>query len=279
MGGANTYTITNVVTCTSSLQLVKSVVGGNALPTEWTLTAIAPTGALAGPTGATGVTGNVTPGVVYALAESGGNPNYVQDDQRAAPVPGSTGSWRCVVVDANGAEIPGFSDGINGGVNVPLGQRVQCTATNRTSTLVLRKVVNNNFGGTAVPSAWTLTATPTGTPPPGVLPQSVPGSDAGNELSVRPGQEYSLTESGGPSGYELVSLECEIGESPSAPATTVILDAGESGVCTYTNEDEPAQITLVKTVTNDNGGRQNRSTGPSPRPGPARSAAKPAAEP
>ncbi len=38
LAGANTYTITNVVTCTSSLQLTKTVVGGTALPTAWTLT-------------------------------------------------------------------------------------------------------------------------------------------------------------------------------------------------------------------------------------------------
>ena len=42
LAGANTYTITNVVTCTSSLQLTKTVVGGTALPTAWNLRAIAP---------------------------------------------------------------------------------------------------------------------------------------------------------------------------------------------------------------------------------------------
>ena len=70
--------------------------------------------------------------------------------------------------------IPGFSDGLNGGVTVPLGQRVRCTATNRTVDLVLRKVVINSFGGTATPANWNLTVTPTGTVPPGLSPRPSP---------------------------------------------------------------------------------------------------------
>ena len=138
-----------------------------------------------------------------------------------APVPGSTGSWRCVEVDANGAEIPGFCDGINGGVTVPLGQRVRCTATNRTvdprPAQGREQQLRRNR---RCQPHWTLTATPTGTPPAGVVAQSVPGSVAGTELSVRPGQEYAPHGVGGPSGYELVSIECEIGESPPLPTTT-----------------------------------------------------------
>ena len=80
LAGANTYTITNVVTCTSSLQLTKTVVGGTAAADG-----VEPAGdrARAGRwparTARPASPANVTAGVIYPLAESGGNPNYVQD--------------------------------------------------------------------------------------------------------------------------------------------------------------------------------------------------------
>ena len=76
-------------TCPARLTLVKTVVNGPAAPTAWTLTATAPTGALPGPTGTTGVTAPVTPQVTYPLAESAGDPRYVQlADPNAVADPG-----------------------------------------------------------------------------------------------------------------------------------------------------------------------------------------------
>ncbi len=188
---ANTYTITNTVTCETLLTLDKVVRGG--LPADqdpdlWTLTAIAPAGALPGPSGIGGTPGTtlvpVTPDVVYQLAESGGDPRFVQVDNRTDLEinPLSTGSMDCVELDANGEVIPGFSDGINGGVTVPLGASVRCTATNQAATLALRKVVVNNSGGTAIPADWELTATPTGATCP-------PGSDP--SLSLAPTRSWA----------------------------------------------------------------------------------------
>ena len=77
VAGANSYTMTNTVTCVSRLTLVKQVAGA-AAPTAWTLTATAPAGALPGPSGTTGATATVTAGARYVLAESGGPPTYVQ---------------------------------------------------------------------------------------------------------------------------------------------------------------------------------------------------------
>ena len=99
--------------------------------------------------------------------------------------------------------IPGFADGLNGGVTVPFGRWVRCTAINETATLVLRKEVVNDNGGTAVPSDWNLTARPTGTFPAGLPTQTVPGSTAGASFNVRPGVTYALSEVGGPPGYTL----------------------------------------------------------------------------
>ena len=115
--GTNSFTITNPVTCTTRLTLVKSVTAGPAAPTAWNLSATAPAGAAAGPTGTTGVSALVTPGARYTLAEAGGDPRYIQRaGANAVPIPGSTVSWQCVEIDANGNVVPGFADGLNGGV-------------------------------------------------------------------------------------------------------------------------------------------------------------------
>ena len=261
IAGQNTYTIRNVVTCQTKLTLAKSVQGGTEPVTSWTLDAVAPTGALAGPNGTSGSAGAtgaaVTPGITYPLAEAGattGALNYRQVLATGAVlIPGSTGSWTCQEVGTDGTTvIPGFADGLNGGVTVPLGKWVRCTAVNQTSTLSLRKVVQNTHGGTAVPANWSLTATPIGTFPAGLPPVTVTGATLvtpANTFNVRPGVDYRLTETGTPSGYILDSASCDIrpGEPRVEYCTLAPLDIG---VCTFTNVDNPATLTLVKTVNN-----------------------------
>jgi hypothetical protein len=254
---SNTYRVTNRVTCESRLTLVKEVEGGPAAPTSWTLQAVAPTGALPGPNGFTGSSGAtnipVTPQVTYQLRESGGDPRYAQVDRRTdlESNPLSTGSMTCIEVRADGTQVPGFADGLNGGVQVPIGARVRCTATNQAAELRLRKVVENVNGGTAAPADWTLTATPTGTFPAGLQPVTVTGSTTGVPSLIRPGVAYTLTENG-PAGYAQVSLECVQIERRDAEAV-VVAPLGEA-VCTFTNRDRPATLTLVKAVVNENGG-------------------------
>ena len=68
-GGANSYTVTNTVTCDTRLTLVKEV-HGSVAPTLWTLNAAAPAGALPGPSGTTGATAPGDTGVdVRAVRE------------------------------------------------------------------------------------------------------------------------------------------------------------------------------------------------------------------
>ena len=254
--GANAYQITNTVNCPSRLTLVKNVLNGPAADSAWTLTAVAPAGALVGPAGVTGVTAPVTPLVTYPLTESAGDARYVQQvGTGAVAIPGSTISWFCSQVDpTTGTIIPGFSDGLNGGVTVPPGMAVSCEARNQTASLTLTKVVVNTHGGTAVPGDWNLTATP-GPNPFGLTAQTVQGSSAGVEIFVRPGQPYTLTESAGPAGYTLAGIQCVTSIAPlPRELTSITLEVGEIGVCTYTNVDQPARLTLVKTVTNTNGG-------------------------
>ena len=236
----NHYTVTNTVTCEAELTLVKQVAGGPALPTAWALDAVAPDGSLPGPSGATGTpqaTALVTPGVRYPLVESGDG-RYVQTVRPGAVlVPPSTGSWQCEQVTEDGTVVPGFNDGINGGVTVPLGFRVRCTSLNQSATLTLVKQVVNDDTGTAEPSDWTLTATPTGEVPEDVVAEGVTGSTEGVTVQVRPGTVYDLSENG-PGGYDQASLECSTGPGDSyVPATSVSLAPLDSATCVFVNDD------------------------------------------
>ncbi|MFF3065816.1 VWA domain-containing protein [Oerskovia sp. NPDC057915] len=250
VAGPNSAVITNVVTCTSTLTLAKEVQGGPAAPTGWTLDAVAPGGALPGPNGvvgSSGATALVTPGIVYPLAESGGDPNYAQaTGPNAVLVPGSSGSWLCVELAADGTTvIPGFSDGLNGGVNVPLGRWIRCTAVNQAATVNVQKFVENRFGGTAVPSDWSLTVTPLGTVPPGVVAQTVTGSNTATPITVRPGVTYTVSESGLPEGYVQTAAACTIVEQPRG--LTFTLQRLDTASCSFTNADTPGPFTAVKT--------------------------------
>ncbi|WP_350347366.1 hypothetical protein ABIQ69_12070 [Agromyces sp. G08B096] len=247
--GSNSYTITNVVTCAAELTLVKQVANGDAAPGDWTLDAVAPVGSLPGPNGLSGVVAPVTPNVRYPLVEDG-DPRYVQSIlQGGQPIPPSTGSWNCVQTDAQGNVVPGFSDGINGGVTVPLGFRVRCTAVNETATLTLLKIVDPIPGVSADPSEWDLTATPQAPAIPGLEAQTV---TSGQSMHLRPGKPYTLSESGGPDGWEQVSLQCSTGPNGTyVDATSVTLPALGTATCVFRNEPVPPKLSLDKVVTDD----------------------------
>ncbi|MBE7699889.1 VWA domain-containing protein, partial [Oerskovia sp. Sa1BUA8] len=259
VAGANSAMVTNTVTCESTLTLAKTVQGGPASPTAWTLDAVAPGSALAGPNGVTGspgATALVTPGVVYPLAESGGDPNYAQvRGPNAVIIPGSTGTWLCVELDADGSVIPGFSDGLNGGVTVPLGRWIRCTAVNQAATIDVRKIVENRFGGSAVPSDWKLNVTPVSGVPDGVVvpAQSVEGADVATPITVRPGVTYTVSESSTLTGYEQESAQC-LSTSGASLGLTFSLLALDTASCTFVNADVPGRLTLVKEVDNGSTG-------------------------
>ncbi|WP_394551101.1 hypothetical protein ACDF64_10640 [Agromyces sp. MMS24-JH15] len=239
--GSNVAVITNSLDCPSRLTLRKEVQGGPASPSLWTLDALTPSGGLAFPGGAdggSGVTGDVTPGLVYPLAEAGGDPLYTQLDDRdpVLSVPGSTGSWACVPLDANGTPTGGNAGGLNGGVVVGFGNWVQCTAVNRSAQLTLVKELDAS-STPRVPSDWDLVATPRSKDVPGVDTQTV---KSGTTIQVRPGATYDLTEANGPDGWELTSLVCTTGpDGEEVPATSVALDALAEVTCTYTNTPTP----------------------------------------
>jgi hypothetical protein len=223
VGQSATCTITNDDQA-ASLTLVKKVVndnGGTAAASAWTLKADGPAQDL---TGAGGASGKVPPGT-YALSESGGPAGY------------TASAWSCVGGTQQGANI-----------TVALGQSATCTITNddQVVSLTLVKKVVNDHGGTAAPSAWTLKAD-------GPV-QDLTG--AGGATGNLPPGTYALSESRGPAGYTASAWSC-VGGTQSG--TNITIAGGQSAVCTITNDDQPATLTLVKKVVNDSGGSAQAS--------------------
>ena len=174
--------VNTTTTCTfvnddlpAHLTLVKTVTndnGGTALPTAWTLAAAGPT-PITGTTGSGAVTNVTVNAGTYTLSESGGPTGY------------PPGAWSCTAGTLTGASLV-----------LPLNTSATCTINNndQTAHLPLVKTVTNDNGGTAVPSAWTLAAA-------GPTPLSgATGSAAVTDVPVSAGT-YTLSESGGPSGY------------------------------------------------------------------------------
>lgn len=239
--GTRTATITLTqnehVTCTftNSLQsahltLVKLVTndnGGTAVPADWTLSASGPT-PISGSTGSGAVTNAEVNSGTYALSESG-------------PSGYTAGSWSCVKNSA--APVTGSS------ITLAPNDSATCTINNNDNpaSLTLNKVVVNDNGGTAVESNWTLSAT-------GATPLSGPGAagsaDVVSGLTFSAGT-YTLSESAGPSGYSASSWVCTGGTQN---GNQITVGLGQSATCTITNSDNTPSLTLVKEVTNDNGG-------------------------
>ncbi|TCJ29844.1 prealbumin-like fold domain-containing protein [Nocardioides jejuensis] len=117
--------------------------------------------------------------------------------------------------------------------------------------LILKKVVDNSNGGTAVPGDFTLVASPAG----GGADLTTPGSTAGHSFNVTAGASYDLSETGGPSGYDLSGIDCGAG-----PVTSVQVPAGDSRTCTFTNHDNPGSLTLVKVVDHNGTGDTTPAT-------------------
>lgn len=139
----------------------------------------------------------------------------------------------------------------SGNVTVVAGETKTCTITNHNTppVLTLNKVVVNDNGGTALESAWTLSATGTATPLSG--PGAAGSTDVVSDSTFMAGT-YTLSESSGPSGYSASSWVCTGGGVQSGDQIT--LEVGEVATCTITNDDAAPSLTIIKNVINDNGG-------------------------
>ncbi|WP_334179522.1 hypothetical protein [Pseudoxanthomonas sp.] len=127
---------------------------------------------------------------------------------------------------------------------------ITCTFSNtRLPQLTLVKTVTNDNGGTQLPAAWTLSAAgPTNI-------SGTTGSAAVTNATVNPGT-YALSESATPTGYAASTYSCVKNGGAAVSGNSITLAAGDIATCTINNNDRPATLTLVKTVTNDNGGTQ-----------------------
>ena len=104
-GESVTCTITND-DIAPTLTLVKKVIGGTALPTDWTLTATGPT-TISGITGSSAISGATVSAGNYTLSESGGPLGYTSD------------GWNCTGGTLNGDVL-----------TLPLNTNATCTVTN-----------------------------------------------------------------------------------------------------------------------------------------------------
>jgi hypothetical protein len=109
------------------------------------------------------------------------------------------------------------------------------------SLTLVNQVVNDN-GGAAAIGDWTVSAD-------GPTPVSGPGG-AASGVTFAPGT-YTLSATG-PAGYRASAWSCAGGGSQSG--NTITLAPRDTAICIISHDDTPPRLTLVKAVTNDNGG-------------------------
>lgn len=207
----------------ATLTLIKTVTndnGGTATTASVTLSATGTT-TISGLSGNAAVTNAVVAAGTYVLAETS-LPGY------------AAGAWSCTAGSLSGANL-----------TLGAGQSATCTINNNdiAPLLTLIKTVNNDNGGTATTSAFTLTASG----PTTITGISGAGSVTGAEVNAG---TYALSESN-LTGYAAGNWSCSAGTLTGA---SLVLGVGETATCTINNDDVAPILTLVKTVTDTSGG-------------------------
>jgi large repetitive protein len=229
-GSSLVLTIGQTSTCTinnndigPTLTLVKTVTndnGGTATTASVTLSATGPT-SITGLSGAVAVTNAAVNAGTYTLAET-------------ALAGYTAGAWSCTAGTLTGSSLV-----------LTIGQTSTCTINNNDigPTLTLVKTVTNDNGGTATTSSVTLSATgPT-------TISGLSGAVAVTGATVSAGT-YALAESA-LANYTAGAWSCTAG---TLTGSSLVLVLGQTSTCTINNNDVAPRLTLVKTVTNDNGG-------------------------
>ena len=140
-----------------------------------------------------------------------------------------------------GASLNGRALALNGAVTLDTNDVVAAACLPR---LALTKTVVNTGGGSALASAFTLTATG-----PSVISGTAPVAPTNAPVGV-----YTLSESG-PSGYTAGSFSCSGGGTLATDVLTLTAaDAGNTITCTITNTDTPTHLIINKVVVNTSGG-------------------------
>lgn len=123
--------------------------------------------------------------------------------------------------------------------NTASGDGCSSTCTSEPSTLIVKKVLINDNGGTAATSSFSFQVNQGQT--------TAFEADGQNDLTVDAGT-YTVTEPA-VSGYTTTYNNCAGLQIPN----------GGTATCTITNDDQPATLRVVKHVVNDNGGNKTAS--------------------
>jgi Prealbumin-like fold domain len=153
----------------------------------------------------------------------------------------TTGSYSVTETGPSGYDAS-FSSGCSGSISD--GQTKTCTVTNddKPGTLIVKKHVINDNGGTKSAGDFTMKVT-AGHP----SQSSFAGSESGTTVTVDAGS-YSVDEDA-VSGYTKT-----IGSNCSGTIAN-----GETKTCTITNDDQPGHLIVIKHVVNVNGGKAKAS--------------------
>lgn len=208
----------------AEITLVKNLInndGGTALITDFVLTAAGPD-TIAGVSGTSAVTKAVVQPGTYLISET--------------TMPGYTaGAWVCTGatnVSGNKIELLG-------------GDHAVCTITNddvQFSTLTLQKSIDNNAGGSAGISDFTLSYNGTGGSGKGVM------GDAAITSVVVPAGTYALAENLVP-GYLLDGIKCDGSDSDGSDGVDIA--PGEKVTCVFVNNDQGVDLDIAKSVDNN----------------------------
>jgi hypothetical protein len=153
----------------------------------------------------------------------------------------TTGSYSVTETGPSGYQAS-FSSGCSGSISD--GETKTCTVTNddKPGTLIVKKHVVNDNGGTKSAGDFTMKVT-AGHP----SQASFAGSESGTTVTVDAGS-YSVDEDS-VSGYTKT-----IGSGCSGAIAN-----GETKTCTITNDDQPGHLIVIKHVVNVNGGKAKAS--------------------
>ncbi len=156
-----------------------------------------------------------------------------------------------------------LTDYLNTADVTPSGDQFEQVTTNNTSQvqitpnaeLIIVKVVENDDGGLATISDFTITTDAT-TDPLNFTSNTVGTTTTytSDTLYLAP-DTYSLVESD-VDGYTEGSWSCDVGtlNDNSFDSGEVVLAIGEQATCTIINDDQAPTLTLTKVLINDNGG-------------------------
>lgn len=127
--------------------------------------------------------------------------------------------------------------GANCSGTIAIGETKTCTITNddQAATLIVKKVLPNDNGGTATASQFSFSVN-TGA-------ATAFEADGENQMTV-PAGTYSVVETNPMTGYAVSYDNC----------TNVVIPNGGTATCTITNDDIAPKLTVTKVVINDDGG-------------------------